>query len=641
MRWTILHSTGRWLILGCVTGVMAALLALMYLLLVDLGAAGFINGIAGYAEVWPHGEPKLPVGSEESHINPWLLLLVISGGGLAAGGLVQLFIGEDNNTGDTDYVVEAYHRNRGLVRVRYWLTKFFAAIITMMCGGSVGREGPIILAGGTAGSLLGQASRQPSRNRRILLIAGAAGGIAAAFQAPLAGALYAGEVLYSDSDLDADALIPSIISAIVGYCVFGLLEMGIYPAYADGVIALFYIPALLNFGAHDFPQLIGYGLVAVGGLLASYYMRWVFPLAGKLVKRIPVPFFIRTGIGAGICGLIAIAAMEGAQMGGLIAPDSDLTMSILSAGYGILQHSFDFTTGTGTLLGMSPMAIAGLMLLIALCKVPATAFVIGSGCSGGIFGPSMVVGGCVGGAIGFMLDGLIIAPPIAACVVMGMAAILAANFKAPLASLLMVCELTGSYGLLLPAMWVSATAFLFSGSRGLVRSQVSSAVDSPAHQGHFFTDILAGITVEPVFDPERSIQTLHPDSSLDECKRLVTQTEQHIYPVVNEADLLVGIFSIDDLRSFLYDEALGLVAVAQDIATSDIATICLDDSLATAMRRFTEGNLEALPVVKADDDRHFVGLLERREVVDYYNRVVERMRKLRREDGWETAPVRS
>ena len=219
---------------------------------------------------------------------------------------------------------------------------------------------------------------------------------------------------------------------------------------------------------------------------------------------------------------------------------------------------------------------------------------------------------------------------------MGMAGFLAATYKVPIAGLLMVTEMTGSYQLLLPAMWVCALCYLFSGKRSVVPSQVPGPVDSPAHRGHFFNDILAGIRVESVFDRQRDVRTLEPHSSIDEAKALVTETNQNVYPVVDgETRKPTGLFfALDDLRAFLYDETLGLVAVAQDVADDQFVAITPRDSLATALRYFTDRNLEELPVIDPDTG-HFLGLLSRRQVIGRYNSVVDDMRAQRRQDGYD------
>jgi CIC family chloride channel protein len=222
---------------------------------------------------------------------------------------------------------------------------------------------------------------------------------------------------------------------------------------------------------------------------------------------------------------------------------------------------------------------------------------------------------------------------------MGMAGFFTTAYRTPIAALLMVSELTGSYFLLLPSMWVCALCFLINGRWSIVSTQVPSPVDSAAHLGHFFNDILAGIKVEDVFDGKRPRRTLRPESSIDDCKRLVTESHQTVYPVVEENGRLCGIFNMNDLRGFLYDETLGLVAVADDVATKDIIVIRPRDTLASAMRRFTLKNLEELPVVETTEDGgyRFLGLITRREVIGYYNQTVDELRQQRRDEGYDQA----
>jgi CIC family chloride channel protein len=249
----------------------------------------------------------------------------------------------------------------------------------------------------------------------------------------------------------------------------------------------------------------------------------------------------------------------------------------------------------------------------------------------------MVIAGCIGGAIGFALNGLVIAPSPGACVIIAMAGFFSSAYRTPIAGLLMVSELTGTYQLLLPAMWVCSLCFLASGKKSLASAQVPSPLHSPAHSGHFFNDLLSGIRVKAVFDPKREIGILNPHSSLDDCKQLVTASNQTVYPVVDNKGNLCGIFNINDLRSFLYDDALGMVAVADDIATKDMIVLHEHDTLSSAMRRFTIKNLEELPVVLEDQDgnRRFLGLLGRRQVIAHYNQVVDKLRRRRADDGYD------
>ena len=268
-------------------------------------------------------------------------------------------------------------------------------------------------------------------------------------------------------------------------------------------------------------------------------------------------------------------------------------LSVLGAGYGIVQQILDNSLPTDGL------AVAGLLLLIAVGKGATTVCTVCSGGSGGLFGPSIVIGGCLGGAVGHFLGVVApaIAPPIPACVIMGMSGYFAAAYHTPLAAMLMVSELTGTYSLLLPTMWVVALAFLLVGKKSIVTTQVDTLLDSPAHRGQFFSDVLASIRVESVFRDEREWCSVQASTSLAEVKQLLTTYKQTVFPVVDDNGILVGIFSLDDLRSFLFDESLEMVAVAGDVAGDVVVAVQGHDSLASAIQRFTDQNLMNYPLL--------------------------------------------
>jgi len=620
--WEVEEDGGEGQLAGSV-GVICGTLGLLFYLATDVGTHLVLKTLIGYQPALPAGEVNFFNASETGAFTWWWLLIALVVGGLISG-LIALRAPEVQGAG-SDPTIDAFHRARGRMPLRSSLMKFAASVVTLSSGGSAGREGPIAMVGAGMSSWFGQRLKLSSRDCRILLAAGMAGGIAAIFRAPLAGALFAAEVLYADSEVESDVLIPSFISAIVAFCTFGLLEGSVFPGSTGG-FSLFKISDGLDFSAGDAAHLVGYLLLALSLVVSVRAFTNVAFWTERAFKASPLPIWIRPALGGLITGLIALSILNLSWWTGVTEQGSHITLATLGSGYGILQQIMDGALGSSAML---------LLLLIAAGKLLTSCATVASGGSGGLFGPSLVIGGCVGGAIGFALEGLTIAPPIEACVIMGMAGTLAATYKTPIAALLMVSEMTGAYSLLIPSMWVCALAFLLSGRRGILRSQVPNPVDSPAHRGHFFNDILAGIRVAKVFDPERPVRTLRPDSSIDECKHLVTETHQNVYPLVDDEGHLRGIFNLNDLRGFLYDDSLGLVAVAQDVATTDIITLRPRDSLASALRRFTIKNLEELPVVDNDDPTRFLGLLTRREIIAYYNRVVDELRQQRIEDGWE------
>jgi CIC family chloride channel protein len=189
---------------------------------------------------------------------------------------------------------------------------------------------------------------------------------------------------------------------------------------------------------------------------------------------------------------------------------------------------------------------------------------------------------------------------------------------APISTIIMVSEMTGDYKLLLPTMWVSTLCFLMSRRWTLYEKQVPSRLDSPAHRGDFLVDVLEGIHVRDVELKQR--QTVPESLALRDILQLVPGTRQNYFPVVDARNRLVGIFSTDDVRRFFYDETLWQLAVARDLMTTRLITVTPADDLNTAIRRFTELNLDELPVVSADDSGTLLGMLRRKDAIAVYNR---------------------
>ena len=299
-------------------------------------------------------------------------------GGLLSGFLVFTFAPEAEGHG-TDSVIDAYHRKQGQIRPRVPLIKIVASAITIGTGGSGGREGPIAQIGAGFGSLLANLLRLSVADRRILMAAGMGAGIAAIFRAPLAGALFAAEVLYRSPEFEPEVIMPAAIASVVSYCTYGLYT---------GWEPLFNTPNLI----FDNPWRLGPYLLLVLFMivLASLYTRTFYGMV-HLFHRLPVRPHFRPAIGAFLTGLVGLGLyyLFGRQ---------ESVLSVLAFGYGSIQQAI--TDG--------PAGISiGILLAIALGKILTTSLTIGSGGSGGVFGPSMVIGGCGGGALGLAVPSAI------------------------------------------------------------------------------------------------------------------------------------------------------------------------------------------------------------------------------------------
>lgn len=590
-----IRSTGKWFLLSVSIGVVAGLGAIVFQIASQSVSYYTLAGIAGYSPAETAGEHRFfKSNATDATISPWLIVAVMAGGGLVSGALVFTFAPEAEGHG-TDAVIEAFHHKRGFIRGRIPIIKTLASAITLGTGGSGGREGPIAQIGAGFGSFLATRLGLPTRDRRVMLVAGVAAGIGAIFRAPLAGALFATEILYSDADIESDALVPAAISSVVGYSVFAMslpADKRFVPLFGDQ----------LHYSLGSPAELLPLGLMAVvlvaGG---AVYIKTFYGLRTAFHK-LPIWPSLRPAVGAALAGLCGIAMYYA------FGQDPQ-ALEVLSMGYGALQTAL-LDSGS---IGMR------LLLAIALVKIVTTGLTIGSGGSGGVFGPSLVIGGCLGAATGEFFHGLwpSLAPRQEIYALVGMAGFFAGCAHAPISTIVMVSEMTGDYNLLLPTMWVSTLCFLMGQRWKLYEKQVPSRLESPAHRGDFLVDVLEEIHVSDV--PLGKSQTVSEATPLKEILELIPKSRQNYYPVVDAEGSLVGIFSTDDVRSYLYDDAVWPLAVARDIMTTNLVSVTMDDDLNTALRYFAERNLDELPVLAPDSPGKLLGMLHRKELIAVYH----------------------
>lgn len=593
-----LRSTGKWFLLSTAIGVVGGLGAIGFQLLGQVVMHYTLVAASGYSPGEASGEHQLFAHSH-GDFSPLMIVVVMIGGGLVSGWLVYTFAPEAEGHG-TDAAIDSFHNGRGVIRGRIPIIKTIASAVTLGTGGSGGREGPIAQIGAGFGSFLASRLGLSARDRRIMLAAGMGAGVGAIFRAPLAGALFAGEILYRDADLESDVIVPAAISSIVGYSVYSLsLPM------PKRFLPLFGKPQLVDYTPGSPLELIPFALLSLVLVLVGVLYIKTFYGTHSLFKKIPIIPHVKPAIGAALAGGVAVALYYSMRQ-------DPQTLSVLSTGYGSLQQAL----ADPKQLGLQ------LLLSIALIKILTTSLTISSGGSGGVFGPSMVIGGCVGAAVGIVLHDQwpTLVPDPAVFAMVGMAGFFAGCAHAPFSTIIMVSEMTGNYNLLLPTMWVSTLCFLLSRRWTLYTKQVPTRLESPAHRGDFIVDILEGIKVEGVYRRDRQITFIPEGMTLDEIVHTLAKTHQHYFPVVNDEGRVVGIFSADDVRSYLYDETIWNLAVARDIMVTNLVSVVPDDDLNTAMQRFTSLNLDELPVFDPDDAGKLLGMLRRKETIAAYNR---------------------
>lgn len=586
-------------LLAIVVGAVAGVGALLF----EYGAAWTVRialeAVAGYAPEGPRGEVELVEQQGEHEIVWWWLLLLPAFGCLLSAQLSQWFAPEAKGHG-TDAAIDSYHHKGGRVRGRVPILKGICSALTLGFGGSGGKEGPIAQIGAGFGSFLGQRLGLSDKACRTLLAAGMAGGVGAIFRAPFAGALFAAEILYRDAELESETVIPAFLSSATAYCVFcgWLGEFGV----------LFELGAGFEFD--NVLEMLPYTLLALVLLPATWFYVRVFYGTERLLGRLPLPSAATAAIGGLLTGAVALLAWQ--------LVDDERALAVLSSGYGVLQQTLD-----GDVIGWSGV---GLLLLVAVGKVLATSFTIGSGGSAGVFGPSMVIGGAVGGAVGIVCHELgLVDNPACLCIV-GMCGFFAGAAKTPISTIVMVTEMTGSYQLLLPAVWVCGLTFLLSGRVALYQKQVLNRALSPAHKGEYVEALLEDMTVADVFEPSEVV-SVGSSMPLRDIVRVIAKTRQDYFPVIDDG-AFVGMVSAHDVREHTFDQEIYRLAIASDIMSTPPVVVRPGDDLHKALETFDSIWIDELPVVDAADPDRVLGRLRRREINRAYTKKLKDLRAL-------------
>ena len=582
------HATQltRFLALCVVVGIVAGLGATAFFGLLEVARFAFLDQLAGFHPPGPAGEEPL-IPPSNTPFRPWILFFLPAAGGLLCGVIVYRFAPETAGHG-TDAAIEAYHFHDGRVRARVPLIKAISSAITIGTGGSAGREGPIAQIGSGFASVLGARLGLSSHERRTLMAAGMAAGIGAIFHAPLAGALFAAEVLYKDMDLEHEVLVPAFIASVTAYSVFCAF-FGWEPVFVTP-----------DFVFDNPVQLLPYtGLAVVLAVCALIYVRF-FYLVHNAFAKLSVPDFTKPAIGG-----VAVGAI------GLFAPGA------LGTGYGIVQQAIDHE-----------MSIL-LLLALAFCKIATTSFSVGSGGSGGVFGPAIVIGGALGGAVGLVAERLMPAAGIqaGAFVIVGMAGFFAAAANCPISTIIMVSEMTGNFHLLVPSMLVCILAYLLASRYSLYEKQLPSRLEAPSKMGNMLSAVLRTITVRralglsPGSTQNKPVLTVPKDMSLAYLIDHFSKSDQACFPVVDDDGELVGMISSEDIRPAVADDGLIGLVVAHDIAAPPL-TVSPDDTLLTAVTKMMGEESNVLVVVEPNDPHRPVGVLSHDRVVQAYSQEV-------------------
>jgi CIC family chloride channel protein len=487
-------------------------------------------------------------------------------------------------------VVYAITKNASVLPVSQMYSHLVTSALTVGFGGSTGLESPIVTTGSAIGSNYGRVYGLSYKEKTILLACGAAAGISAAFNSPIAGVLFAVEVLLTD--ISASAFIPLIIAAACGALLSKIVV-------SEGVVLSFELTQPFNY--HNVPFYILLGILA--GFLSLYYAR-CFEWVTSKVKSID-NIWVRVGIGGVLLSVLLIffpplfgEGYETIKILSIINPNELAENSLLR----------EFITTDSALLIFLGAA--------TLLKVIAAALTIGSGGNGGSFGPSLFMGAYLGFIFARIVNLSGIAQiPETNFTLVAMAGLLSGVLYAPLTAIFLIAEITGGYELMIPLMMVSAisitVAHLFE-PLSMEAKKLSEKLKSPVEDRDKF--LLNRLELNELI--EKNFSTVQANASLQELVKIISNSRRNIFPVLNENGGLLGVIALDSIRNIIFQHEEYDRVFVKDLMKKPVATISPDENLHTILKKFDDTEQWNLPVV--DSNKQYLGFLSKSNILTRY-----------------------
>ncbi len=525
---------------------------------------------------------------------PWHLIVVPAVGGLIVGLLVYHFAREAKGHGVPE-VMEAVALRGGRIRPPVVVVKALASAVCIGTGGAAGREGPIVQIGSALGSTVGQALRLSDERVTNLVACGAAGGIAATFNAPIAGAIFAMEVILGrlHTLYFGAVVVSAVIADVIAQTFEGDTRAFEVPAYAlvhPGELGLY---ALLGVAA---------GVLSVGFSRGLYGME-------DLWDSLRLPEYVKPAIGGALLGVIGVLSFK-----------SDGMPRVFGVGYE--------TITSATVGELALGVVAGLFVL----KLLATSLTLGSGGSGGVFAPSLFMGAMLGSSFGQVANQFFpgATAPSGAYALVGMSAFFAGAAHAPVTAILILFEMTRDYAIILPLMLATVLSTVVARllSNDSIYTLKLTRRGVRLEQG-LDAEVLEGVRVAEVMNTAATPVRL--DLDLGKLNAAFTRARDNTIPVIDEAGLLVGIVSTQDLDRALARGSIEGKTVGNVATLGDLLVIQPDESIGEALRRLEVRGLAMLPVVDADNPHRLLGVATREDLRQAYSRgVSRRARQLQR-----------
>jgi chloride channel protein, CIC family len=515
----------------------------------------------------------------------WYWILIIPAiGGLIVGPIIYFFAPEAKGHGVPE-VMQAILLQGGNIRPRVALIKALASSISIGTGGSVGREGPIIQIGSSLGSMIGQFLRVPSKRLKTLVGCGAAAGIAAAFNAPIAGALFAVEIILMDFAIAQFS--PIVISSVMATVVSHTFE---------GKFAAFIVPKYQLVS----PQEIGFYFIlgALAGLVSFLFIKLLYLSEEIFDNKLKVPEYWKPAIGGIMVGGIAL-----------------LYPQIMGVGYDTINNAL-----YGNMLWYVALALI-------FIKIIATSVTLGSGGSGGIFAPSLFMGATLGfffgNIVNYFFPNVTGSPGAYALVAMG--GLVAGTTRAPITAIIIVFELTNDYNIILPLMVTCIISTILSSklSRESIYTLKLLLRNIGIKEG-MEVNVMESLFVKDVYNPQ--VEIISVSDNFNSVVNKILKGKSVEYPVVDSENKVRGIISIYDIKAHFFEsEELKDLLIAADIANPNFETLPPESNCQVALDKMSRYDLEGLPIVSTENGNRLIGYVWRKDIQDAYQKEIERM----------------
>jgi CIC family chloride channel protein len=522
-----------------------------------------------------HGVFFDTLGEWLSFLGPYHVILLPALGGLAVGMLVHFVTPEAKGPGVSS-VMEAIALRGGRIRPLIIAVKPIATSITLGSGGSGGREGPIVQIGAAIGSALSQLARLSDERTKNLAACGAAAGIAATFNAPLAGVMFALEVLLAEFGLVqfTSVVVASVIASVIGHAYFGSAPAFAFPPSAPPHTWELPIYALLGVAA----AVVGVGFIRALYGLDDLFENWLLPP------------YLRPAVGGLAVGVI-----------GLRFP------RILGVGYDSIEAVL-----------FDQLALASIIIL-GLLKIVAASITIGSGGAGGIFGPCLFIGAMLGGLFGQLVHQAVPGALVpSAYTLVGMSAVFGAASRAPITAILTLFEMTHDYNAMLPLMLSTVVGAIIA--RHLLSESIYTVKLSRRGidvYGGRDLNLMSTILVKEAMTPIEEMTTVTPETPLTELATIFDETHYHGLAVLDEHNHLKGVVSLSDLEQAQTRQLMR--GAVRDIHTTNVRTAFPDETLEDALRHFGALDVGRIPVVNRATSNQVVGMLRRGDIIRAYS----------------------